>query len=370
MEKAGQIKERNIAVEVFGKPENYDPQEASTVRVAAGDVRKRLVQAYLSDLGDGIWIELPVGSYCPRFRLQKQVAAETASGQESVPEPIDLESVPAAFVASKPATDLNTGKSFWKHAALFALAVVAMLVTVVAVQKGRRDPFDDVWKPFVSRKHTVLVVLPTPLVLEARHPDRWSSGTQVNSLAEELNPRGGSYTGVGASLGAARVAEQLAKRDQSFILRFGKDTSYADVSQSPAVLFGGTSSRLGVQIASSLPFQIEDGTQSSSIVDSRASDHRRWSMPKNVPTVGKQEGYVLLTLLRRTPSRLPVLIVAGLSPSDTLAGSLFITDDEAVALFAKTANLQKKDGNLQIVLHEWIYDGSPEKPTAVAWAEW
>src|SRR5579871_2587409 len=36
------LKERTIGVDVFGRPADYDPSDDATVRVRAGEVRKRL----------------------------------------------------------------------------------------------------------------------------------------------------------------------------------------------------------------------------------------------------------------------------------------------------------------------------------------
>ncbi len=62
------VKERNIAVEVFARPEDYNSAEDSFVRVKAGEVRRRLAAYYRSpDPLDRLRIELPLGSYVPRF---------------------------------------------------------------------------------------------------------------------------------------------------------------------------------------------------------------------------------------------------------------------------------------------------------------
>ena len=45
------IKETNIAVDVFGRNNDFDAQTASVVRVTAAEVRKRLAQAYEAGLG-------------------------------------------------------------------------------------------------------------------------------------------------------------------------------------------------------------------------------------------------------------------------------------------------------------------------------
>ncbi|MGA8579618.1 MAG: hypothetical protein WB579_13110, partial [Bryobacteraceae bacterium] len=64
------LKERTIGIEVFGRPTSYDPSDDATVRVKAGEVRKRL-GLYYSDQGshNPIRIELPSGTYIPEFHL-------------------------------------------------------------------------------------------------------------------------------------------------------------------------------------------------------------------------------------------------------------------------------------------------------------
>src|ERR1700722_2659734 len=63
------LKERTIGIEVFGRSTSYEPSDDATVRVKAGDVRKRL-GLYYSEQGaqNPLRIELPAGTYVPEFR--------------------------------------------------------------------------------------------------------------------------------------------------------------------------------------------------------------------------------------------------------------------------------------------------------------
>jgi serine/threonine-protein kinase len=64
-----EIKESLIAVEVFGRKPDYDPQRDSIVRTEAGRLRARLAEYYVSEGGgDPVIIELPKGGYVPVFR--------------------------------------------------------------------------------------------------------------------------------------------------------------------------------------------------------------------------------------------------------------------------------------------------------------
>jgi Tfp pilus assembly protein PilF len=71
--KSAEIKESLIAVEVYGRPPDYNPQIDSTVRVEAGRLRTRLHKWYGSEGGnERIRIELPKGGYVPVFQCVQE----------------------------------------------------------------------------------------------------------------------------------------------------------------------------------------------------------------------------------------------------------------------------------------------------------
>ena len=64
------LKERLIGTELFGRASGYDTGEDAIVRVAASDVRKRLLQFYGTGAAHGhMRIDLPPGSYIPAFAV-------------------------------------------------------------------------------------------------------------------------------------------------------------------------------------------------------------------------------------------------------------------------------------------------------------
>src|SRR5258708_6340936 len=67
---AATLKERTVAVEVFGRRPQSDLGDDTIVRVSAREVRKRLVQFYASPEGAAslVNIDLVSGSYVPEFR--------------------------------------------------------------------------------------------------------------------------------------------------------------------------------------------------------------------------------------------------------------------------------------------------------------
>jgi tetratricopeptide (TPR) repeat protein len=78
--KAGEIKETLIAVEVYGRAADYNPQIDSTVRVEAGRLRTRLHKWYESEgRHEEIRIELPKGRYVPVFHRVHQSRRQHAA---------------------------------------------------------------------------------------------------------------------------------------------------------------------------------------------------------------------------------------------------------------------------------------------------
>jgi len=64
----GDLKERILGIEIFGRSVTYDTSQDAIVRVTARDVRKRLGQYYEKFGSDGEFrIDLQPGSYIPEF---------------------------------------------------------------------------------------------------------------------------------------------------------------------------------------------------------------------------------------------------------------------------------------------------------------
>lgn len=79
-----QLRERMIGAEMFGRPVSYDTGSDSVVRVKATDVRKKLAQFYAEAKEQpSVRIELPSGSYVPRFHFETaQGSVESDNGIE------------------------------------------------------------------------------------------------------------------------------------------------------------------------------------------------------------------------------------------------------------------------------------------------
>jgi TolB-like protein/Flp pilus assembly protein TadD len=85
------LRERMIGAELFGRPVGYDTGNDSVVRVRASEVRRKLAQYYSTESPEqepSIRIELPSGSYVPRFHFAPaDNSTNVTNAQPSVPAP-------------------------------------------------------------------------------------------------------------------------------------------------------------------------------------------------------------------------------------------------------------------------------------------
>jgi len=118
-----------IAVEVFERPETFDPAVDPIVRIEAGRLRDKLREYYDSDgRNDRVRIDLPKGSYVPQILFR---AAST--GDAPTPE--------AEVAGDKPATRRDEGRAWSaRHAISLGAAAAALLLIVGLWTWGHREP--------------------------------------------------------------------------------------------------------------------------------------------------------------------------------------------------------------------------------------
>ena len=147
-----EVTEYLIAVQALGRPADFSPSEDSSVRSRAHELRRKLQKYYDSeDPGANVRVELPKGSYVPRFIPQDQL-------DRTVPQEILL---PA-----------QSGRSKLVGRLAIALAVSVAIIGGLAWQLLHAVPVDpaivEAWGPLARRDANVLVCVGTVLHLVVR----------------------------------------------------------------------------------------------------------------------------------------------------------------------------------------------------------
>ena len=129
------LKERTIGVVVLKRDPGYDTGSDAGVRVRANDVRKRLSAHYEKFPSKaGFRIELPAGSYVPRFVNEPSAAPVAADRRFAKPMPL---------------------------AQLSAPTIVALFLALIAIriQSDTGDGFQRFWSGLLTDRTQILVQL-------------------------------------------------------------------------------------------------------------------------------------------------------------------------------------------------------------------
>jgi hypothetical protein len=139
------LKEYTVGLDVFAKPDSYDPRQESTVRMHVGRLRQKLGEYYRTEgVDDPILVDLPKGG----FKLTLE------------PREVRAETIPLPVTAGAPGR--------WALVAGLLVAVglaVYFGVRLRQVQYAREwtPELKQLWEPFISAKRPLIVCLSTPL---------------------------------------------------------------------------------------------------------------------------------------------------------------------------------------------------------------
>src|ERR1700693_5777253 len=83
------LKEYQIATEVFGRADDFDPQADSAIRVQAGRLRLKLLDYYSHEgLADTVIVEMPAGSYAINFHHREPPVPAPVTALATLPLPV------------------------------------------------------------------------------------------------------------------------------------------------------------------------------------------------------------------------------------------------------------------------------------------
>jgi hypothetical protein len=338
--RAEEIKERNIAVSVFGRDAGYNPAEHSLVRVKAVEVRKRLAKYYEANPASTVRIELATGTYVPVFVIDE-------------PEPLP-----------PPPTRREAGKLALATA---VVAAVAAALVLAAFWPRPADPLEQLWAPVLASNRPVLIALPSPKIYQYDMDEPVNASRLITPA--ELRIMQDYYTGRGAAIGAARFAGLLGARKRPFELKLGQDVSFADLRRQPAILLGAFSSLWTMELTKSLPFRMIEESTANGIVDAR-DPNRRWMRKRFRKSAEIDDDYAMAARVLDAGSGQVAMIAAGVSAPGTHAAAEFLTTPEYFRQFTEAAGPDWVNKSFQVVVYAQIHGATPGIPKLVAFEVW
>lgn len=355
----GELKERTIGVEVFSRDLAYDTNADPVVRFTASEIRRRLAQFYQeSGTASRVVLELPSGTYIPRFYLR---AKESAEHEQDVapPEP-ESHPVDADLAPELP----HRVRTLWPYYLLTALALAAVGVGFFIRSMRQRDPVMEVWAPLLSNPNPVLISAGRPLQAAGEPPEAPNISIADHILRPEFRV---SITTLDA---IANIVGYLKTFQKPFRIHEANSNTLADLHERPVVLVTGNDNKWTVLLLKPLRFHFVQQGQFSYIDDEQNPAFRGWSVDFPKPLSEQTADYAIVGRFYSPTTGGPVIVVAGISSNGTEAAGEFIVSPKDLAMLEKLAPSGGVKRNFEAVLKVEVVGGNTGATTVVASQFW
>jgi hypothetical protein len=355
------VKEQQIALEVFGRPGNFDPRLDSTVRVQTGRLRTKLTDYYHgAGATDSLIVEIPRGTYQLAFATRPSDAVEAAP----VPEP-----PPAALPQASTRPDRTWFAAFWAMTLVAAALGTTVLLrsprqstTVAAVSPTLRHFWagflDDPEPPWVIFSNAAFAGRPD---IDMRYWD---------PKRDEGQPILDHYTGVGEVLAIHELDQLFNSFNHPLRVKRGRLLSLDDVKNNNLVFVGSPKENLTLRdVPSTSEFQfrtIEDGPRKGNVTVINMHPGPGESASYIASELPLSEDYAVAALVHGLNPAYHALILAGTTTMGTQAAVEYVCREQSVRVLMSKVSSPEGIRRFEALLHVTVKDGVPVSSELVA----
>lgn len=358
--RAESLKERSLGVEVFHRRPDYDTNIDPIVRLAAGDIRKRLAQYYCEPEHEKeLRITLPSGSYVPKFHL-----LQTNHVDESGMAPSKI------FVQPAPIFQPRRLSRKW----VCSGGLLLLLAAVSAIFALRffmvRSAFDTFWFPIRDLHDPVLICVGQPD--HALGEAAYKESLDMSKLAVHVLKLDQVTTA--DAMAASRLSGVLGKLGVTYSLQGSDSATFSDMRNGPALLVSGADNQWTMRAIRNLRFHF-DYEQVGNFVRIWVSDQknpamRNWAVDFNSPYTSLSQDYALVGRFTDPTTGQMDVLAAGISSNGTLSASECLSNTECLhAIFTQDPSRGRRK-NIEAVIGTQVIGGRSGPPVVLAVYSW
>lgn len=336
---ADALKEYTVGLEVFQKPDSYDPRQESVVRMHMARLRQKLAEYYRTEgADDPIIVDLPKGAFKVTFEPRAVAVEPEPAAEQTAVEP-------AAARASKRTIILLTALAVIAIAcaSYFGLRLQEVQHRVIATVTPTvwTPELRELWAPLISADRPLVVVLAT----------------------EEA----GNLTGLSTANGAFLLGQFLADRKQNVYVTGSEEISMPDIMMGNLVVLGSAQASRQLQALPAARELVEEADGVRNLHPAPGEPDLFPNPPPRSPRSTVEESYALISHTPGVNGRGDVLSLSGSHASSVTAGVEALTDPTLARTIVM--RLRKPDGKLpryyQILLKVRSMDETPIEITYV-----
>jgi hypothetical protein len=371
------LKEYQIATEVFGRQDDFDPQVDSMVRVQAGRLRAKLAEYYSGDgaADDPVWAELPKGTYVLAFHPHgphsgaRNFAAGDHDGQVHHEHELLVQQIPRRWAIAVGVLAVLLAASLTVMAALL-FPRKAGETNATSDRTGIPAAFPTFWRGFLTGPEEPWVIFSN-----AAFTGRPDTGMRYYNPSRDAGaPTLDHYTGVGEVLAVHELDKVFNMLHQEIRVKRGSLFSLDDAKNNDLIFIGSPSENLtlldipGTQefIFKQIPAGIRRGNTEIINVHPQRGEPKEFMASPN--TEALTEDYSVVALVRGMNETRSELILAGTTTIGTQAAVEYVSRPQSLEELLLRLSVSRS-GELkpfEAVLHVKVVRGVPVATELVA----
>jgi hypothetical protein len=365
------LKEYQIATEVFGRPDDFDPQADSAIRVQAGRLRLKLLDYYNHEgAADTIVVELPNGHYTLSFHYRDlPVAGPTIV--PPIPRPVEQPAPP------------NRPRGLLIAVAALSFLLIAALITIAALyatlnfprSTRQADPAAPAslrafWSRFDSGPY-----VPWVIFSNGKFVGRPETGMRYLDPSRDVRDLVlDHYTGVGEVLAVHELDQVFSQLHQPIRVKRGSLFSLDDARNDDLIFVGSPAENLSLlDLPGSQEFvfkRIDSGSHQGEL--GIVNVHPAAGEPATFyPTDSAHplvEDYAIVALVHGLDPARHVMILAGTTTIGTQAAVEYVCTNESVEELLRALGIPSGSevGPFEALLRVKVTRGVPVETRLIA----